>query len=133
MISSYLKYFGVLDCLKNEVNLPMFCSENFSKSILWSLLRPLNPLNYYHWVILKNNVYVNHPTTILALKTEITNVINSIPLAICQRVIQNFKKRVATCLERNGGHLEHVIKQSGRFFSFVTLPYCYSYICSLVM
>ena len=69
---------------------------------------------WFVWCLL----YVNHPTTIAALKIEITNVINGIPQATCQRVIQNFKKRIQTCLERNGRHLEHIIKQSGRHFSF---------------
>ena len=82
---------------------------------IWSPHSPdLNPPDYYLWGFLKDNVYVNHPTTIAALKTEITNVIKGIPRETCQRVIQNFKKRIATCLERNGGHLEHVIKQTGR-------------------
>ena len=70
---------------------------------------------------------ISHPTTIAALKTEITNVINRIPRAKCQRVFQNFKKRIATSLERNGRHLEHVIKQSGREFFF-----CYASLLLLI-
>ena len=97
--------------------LTISCLQFFSNKTpnIWSPHSPdLNPPDYYLWGYLKDNVYTNRPQTIAALKGEITRVINAIPRATCQRVIQNFKKRIAVCAERGGAHLEHVIKHTGR-------------------
>ena len=81
---------------------------------IWSPHSPdLNPPDFFLWGFLKDNVYVNRPQTIAALKEEITRVIDAITRATCQRVIENFKKRIDTCIVRDGGHLEHILKHKG--------------------
>ena len=81
---------------------------------IWSPHSPdLNPPDFFLWGFLKDNVYVNRPQTIAALKEEITRVIDAITRATCQRVIENFKKRIDTCIVRDGGHLEHILEHKG--------------------
>ncbi|XP_060768547.1 uncharacterized protein LOC132875638 isoform X2 [Neoarius graeffei] len=43
------------------------------------------------------------------VKTAITAKIRAIPKEECIKVIQNFARRVQVCLQRNGGHLEHIL------------------------
>ena len=78
----------------------------------WSSNSPdLNPPDFFLWGYLKDIVYVNWPQTIQELKNNITHEISQIPREMRESVIKNFEKRLEVCVERNGGHLEHVIKQ----------------------
>ena len=69
----------------------------------------MNPPDFYLWGYAKDRVYENNPRTIADLKLEITRVIRAIPAEECSRVIDNFGRRVQVCLQRHGGHLEHVL------------------------
>lgn len=69
----------------------------------------LNPPDFYLWGFLKDNVYRNNPQTITELKRAITTTIRGISQQECVRVIDNFARRVQVCLQRRGGHLEHVL------------------------
>ena len=51
----------------------------------------------------------DNPQTIEELKTAITAKIRAIPKEECVKVIDNFARRVQVCLQRNGGHLEHIL------------------------
>ena len=68
-----------------------------------------NPPDFYLWGFLKDNVYQGNPQTIEELKTAITAKIRAIPKEECVKVIDNFARRVQVCLQRNGGHLEHIL------------------------
>ncbi|KAK7090080.1 hypothetical protein V1264_009928 [Littorina saxatilis] len=100
----------------------MICTENFSvlaclSGKLCSFYRTcskwpppdLNPPDFYLWGFLKDNVYRNNPQTITELKRAITTTIRGISQQECVRVIDNFARRVQVCLQRRGGHLEHVL------------------------
>ena len=54
---------------------------------------------------------INRPQSIQALKANITNEISQITWETRENVMKNFQKRLEVCLQRNGGHLEHVIKK----------------------
>ena len=69
----------------------------------------LNPPDFYLWGFLKDKVYQGNPQTIEELKTAITAKIRAIPKEECVKVIDNFVRRVQVCLQRNGGHLEHIL------------------------
>lgn len=69
----------------------------------------LNLPDFYLWGFLKDNVYQGNPQTIEELKTAITAKIRAIPKEECIKMIQNFARRVQVCLQRNGGHLEHIL------------------------
>ena len=70
----------------------------------------LNLLDFYLWGLLKDKVYQNNPQTIAKLKLAITQNILAIEREECNRVIDNFARRLQKCLRRNGGHLKHVFK-----------------------
>ena len=76
----------------------------------WSPHSPdLNPPDFYLWGFLKDHVYENRPQSIAELKVAITQRIRSIRREECVRVINNFAHRLQACLQRNGGHLEHIL------------------------
>jgi len=60
------------------------------------------------WEYLKDRVYGNNSQTIPDLKAEITAAIRAIPREECGRLIENFARRIQMCLQRRGGHLEHI-------------------------
>ena len=71
----------------------------------------LNPLDFYLWGLLKDKVYQNNPQTIAELKLAITQNICAIKREKCNRVINNFARRLQKCLRHNNdGHLEHIFK-----------------------
>jgi len=58
---------------------------------------------------LKDNVYQNNPQTIAELKAVITANTSEIPKEKYVRVIDNFARRMQICLQRRGGHLQHIL------------------------
>ena len=76
----------------------------------WSPHSPdLNPPDFYLWGFLKDHVYENRPQSIAELKVAITQTIRAIRKEECVRVFDNFACWLQVCLQRNGGHLEHVL------------------------
>ena len=71
---------------------------------------PAGP-DFYLWGYLKVNVYQDNPKTIPELKTAITTKIRTISREPCVRIIDNFARRIQVCLQRRGGHLEHIIQR----------------------
>ena len=81
-------------------------------NVEWAPHSPdLNPPDFYLWGFLKDNVYQGNPQKIEELKTVITAKIRAIPKEECVKVIDNFARRVQVCLQRNGGHLEHILRK----------------------
>jgi hypothetical protein len=58
------------------------------------------------WGILKNQVYSSPMHTIDELKERITLAVNSIPPAMCQKVIDSAFKRFEMCAANNGIQVE---------------------------
>ena len=91
--------------------------EKFGKRLIsrkaeveWAPHSPdLNPPDFFLWGFLKDNIYQDNPLTIAALKAAITENIQTITQEECDRVINNFARRIQECLRQNGGHLEHVV------------------------
>ena len=76
----------------------------------WSPHSPdLNPPDFFLWGYLKDRVYADNPQTISDLKAAITAAIQAIPRDACERVIENFHRRVKVCKQRRGAHLEHTL------------------------
>ena len=69
--------------------------------------------DFFLWGYLKDRVYKDNPRTLDALKAAITAEISAIAPATCRKFMENFKKRAQVCFERQGRHLEHVIKRAG--------------------
>ena len=58
--------------------------------ITWNV----NPPDFFLWGYLKDRVYADNPQTISDLKAAITAAIQAIPRDACERVIENFHRRV---------------------------------------
>lgn len=69
----------------------------------------LTPLDFYLWGYLKSKVYATAPKTLPDLKKAIRRVARGITRETCSRVIAEVAKRAELCLQRNGGHIEHVL------------------------
>ena len=81
-------------------------------NFVWAPYSPdLNPLDFFLWGHLKDVVYRDVPLSLQELKESITQQIHRIhnDKDLCNRVILNFLKRIRLCLQRDGGHLEHLI------------------------
>ena len=82
---------------------------SFKTPYIWSPHSPdLNPLDFFLWGYCKDNVYFDKPATIDQLKRNVTRFIRAIPQDMCVRVVQNFKRRIQTCIDENGSHIEHL-------------------------
>ena len=103
---------------------------------MWAPHSPdLSPPDFFLWGYLKDRVYKNRPRSIADLKNEIRREIGAITPQMRRNVMQSFRKRIDACIERNRGHLEHVIKRAGHQISIVDKPYCYiyHYLCSMLL
>ena len=81
-------------------------------NVKWAPHSPdLNPPDFYLWGYLKDHVYQNNPQTIGELKAAIAAKIMEILREECMRVIDNFAQRLLVCLQRRGGHLEHILER----------------------
>ena len=57
-------------------------------------------------------MYRNNPQTVQDLKREVAQFITTIPEDMYHRVIENFAVRLNACMNRNGGHIEHIMAPS---------------------
>lgn len=69
----------------------------------------LNPLDFLMGY-LKDRVYSPPPQDTTALKMSIRREIRLITVDSCKNVIRNFRDRMRLLTEKQGGHLEHVLK-----------------------
>ena len=58
---------------------------------------------------LKGRVYQNKPQTIDALKANINEEIQPVTADILARTFQNMARRVQSCLDANGGHVQYML------------------------
>ena len=76
----------------------------------WSAHSPdLNPLDYFLWGHLKNQVYANQPETLDDLEEEIRRCAATVTADTCRRTIANFIKRVRECVRQKGHHFEQLM------------------------
>lgn len=76
----------------------------------WPARSPdLAPCDYFLWGYLKSLVYNNRPRTLVDLKNNIRDAVANIPVQMLERVVRNFRIRLAQCLENNGRHLPDII------------------------
>ncbi|MDA5927441.1 hypothetical protein M9999_15270, partial [Listeria monocytogenes] len=78
--------------------------------ISWPPRSPdLTPMDFFLWGYLKAKVYDTNPRSIEALKENIRREMTSISAVTCRAVIDNFRRRLQECRDRNGLHLGDVI------------------------
>ncbi len=71
----------------------------------------LSPLDYFLWNYVKDRCYANRPTTISALRKNITDIFDSLreDSGIFSMVTRNFRRRLERVVEREDGHIENII------------------------
>jgi len=86
---------------------PVSCLTRLSAdlSVIWLRV----PSDYFLWGYLKERVYRNKPRTIDALKANTTEEIQAVTVEVLARSSQNVARRDQSCLDANGGHLQHML------------------------
>jgi hypothetical protein len=79
-------------------------------NVEWPARSPdLSPCDFFLWGYLKAEVFKLRPTSISSLKLAIQAAIEKIPQSMTDRVMQNFRERLQSCIESGGRHLNDVI------------------------
>jgi hypothetical protein len=85
-----------------------FGDRVISKS-LWPPRSPdLSPPDFFLWGFLKDRVYANKPTTLLALRQNITAEIERIPVSMLSLVSESVATRAMMCTLAGGEHFQHM-------------------------
>jgi hypothetical protein len=81
--------------------------------ITWPARSPdLSACDFFLWGYLKSQVLeAPAPHTVQELKHRIQQEVKGIPVKMFQRVMGDVRKRLAECLERNGGHLNDIFRK----------------------
>lgn len=90
----------------------LFPSKVISRrgDIAWPPRSPdLTPMDFFLWGYLKSKVYETNPRSIDVLKENIRREMASITEVTCRAVMDNFRRRLQECRDRNGLHLDDVI------------------------
>lgn len=94
--------------LLNEVFPNRVISRN--GAIPWPARSPdLTACDFFLWGYLKNKVFRERPRTLEELKARIRQEIERIPQQMLRNVMDNFRKRLQECIDRNGRHLNNII------------------------
>lgn len=100
----------------SRISIPVL-RENFPGRLIsnrgdipWPARSPdLAPCDYFLWGYLKSKVYNNRPATLEALKNNIRHETANIPVAMLERVHENFRNRLQQCIDSNGRHLSNIL------------------------
>ena len=66
----------------------------------------LNPLDFFFWGYMKNEIWKSSPATMEDIKEKIREFCASIDDDVLHRVTQNFNSRIKRCIDANGGLFE---------------------------
>lgn len=81
-------------------------------TIPWPARSPdLTPLDFFVWGTIKNIVYRTEPTTEDDMRERIRGAFATITPGMLRRTRSNFTRRVELCVDREGAHIEHLIKR----------------------
>jgi len=72
-----------------------------SRSHEWSP-SDLNPLDFYFWGYIKQNVYAEKSTTAENMKNRIREACTNINADVLQKVRNDFRRRLDVCIQVNG-------------------------------
>jgi len=87
-----------------------FFSDCIISKGLWPPRSPnLMPPDYFLRGYLKGRVHQNKPRTIDALKANITEEIQEVTVDVLARTFQNMACQVQSCMDANGGHIQHML------------------------
>ena len=78
--------------------------------VAWPARSPdLTSPDFYLWGYLKNVVYQEQPTDRENMKDRIRNACRAIPRQVLLNTVHEFQRRVAACLQVNGGNFEQLL------------------------
>lgn len=76
----------------------------------WPARSPdLNPLDFFLWGYVRDNIYRTRSHTIDELKTKIQEKLESIPQVMLSNVADELERRIILCKAAEGHHFEHCI------------------------
>jgi hypothetical protein len=76
----------------------------------WPARSPdLTPPDFFWWGHLKEHCFAPKPTTLDELMVNISNAVQAIPVSALKVTFQNMRRRLELCIERSGGHFEHMM------------------------
>lgn len=76
----------------------------------WPASSPdLTPLDFFLWGHLKSQVYRTNPRNLQDLKDAVKSAVRRVSPSVCHAAAEGVLRRAKLCLERNGGHFEHVL------------------------
>ena len=79
----------------------------------WPASSPdLTPPDFFLWGHLKSQVYRNNPRSLAELKEAVKSAVRRLSPSVCRSAAAAALRRAKLCLERDGGHLEHVLDAS---------------------
>lgn len=85
-------------------------TPNFIPPTLWPPNSPdLNPVDYRIWSILQERVYRDRITDLEHLKYRIVEEWDKLDHSVIVKSIQQWRKRLLSCVRANGGQFEHTI------------------------
>jgi len=61
------------------------------------------------WGYAKDRVYADNPLTLEHLKNNIREVMTEISAEMCQKVIENYLKKIESCKQSRGGYLNNIV------------------------
>ena len=85
-----------------------WCRTNYLQKFGCQLATKIMRFNFL-WGFVKSRVYANKSETFPELKSEIQGVIDEIQPHLCEKVIENFMKRVMACDQSRGGYLTDIL------------------------
>ncbi|XP_041477271.1 uncharacterized protein LOC121425309 [Lytechinus variegatus] len=83
---------------------------SLDQEVEWPPRSPdMTPLDFFLWGWLKANVYTTPPDTLDDIKEKITHEIDVLrqDRATVRRAVLDMLKRARSCIEREGGHVDH--------------------------
>ena len=84
----------------------------------------LNPLDFFLWGYMKEEIHRAQPGSIAEVKQLIENFIASITEDLLQRVTGQFVSRIRRCIEANAGVFEYQINHTNRNFKLSSFDWC---------
>ena len=81
-------------------------------AIWWPPQSPdLNPVDFWLWGHLSDIVWQSQPSDITTLMGVVETAAVQIPGETFENALLNFRKRIISCYEQNGGHFEQGMKK----------------------
>ena len=66
-------------------------------------------IRFFLWAQAKDRDYADNPATLEHLKSNIRHIMAEILPNMCQKVVENYHKRINACNDSRGDHLNDVL------------------------